>query len=171
MLFNDEGAIKYKPNSKIDIPMYLSSSAIKSLAGILLFVRHQAQIGSYLIIDEPELNLHPANQVKVARSIALLVNSGVKVLVTTHSDYFVKEINNLIMLSSPFEGKEEFISKNGYTEEMVLNTAQVAEYYIPQDGIVQEIEADKFGFDVQTFDEVIFNQDNIAQELFSNIEE
>ena len=49
--------------------------------------------------DEPELNLHPANQRRIARLFARLVNLGVKVFITTHSDYIVKELNTLIMLN------------------------------------------------------------------------
>lgn len=52
-----------------------------------------------LIIDEPELNLHPDNQRKMAGLLARLVNCGVKVLVTTHSDYLIRELNNRVMLN------------------------------------------------------------------------
>ncbi|PAU40817.1 hypothetical protein CKF46_30555 [Klebsiella pneumoniae] len=54
---------------------------------------------SYLIIDEPELNLHPHNQIKMAELLVRLSNCGVKIIITTHSDYIVKEINNRIMAS------------------------------------------------------------------------
>ena len=51
------------------------------------------------MVDEPELNLHPENQRRMARLFARLVNVGVKVFVTTHSDYIVKELNTLILLN------------------------------------------------------------------------
>ena len=57
-----------------------------------------------MIIDEPESHLHPYCQILMARLIAACINAGIKVFVTTHSDYFVKEINNLIMLSNDFHG-------------------------------------------------------------------
>lgn len=56
------------------------------------------------MVDEPELNLHPENQRKVARLLAALVNFGIKVFITTHSDYILKELNTLIMLG---QGSEE----------------------------------------------------------------
>ena len=52
-----------------------------------------------IFIDEPELNLHPVNQRKIARILAKVANSGIKIIISTHSDYIVKEFNNLIMLS------------------------------------------------------------------------
>ena len=35
----------------------------------------------------------------MAGLLARLVNSGVKVLVTTHSDYLIRELNNRVMLN------------------------------------------------------------------------
>ena len=69
---------------------------------------------NFLIIDEPESHLDTANQIQLARLVARLVNSGVKVLITTHSDYIVREINNLIMLSSPLEDGDKVRLKMGY---------------------------------------------------------
>ena len=51
------------------------------------------------MIDEPELNLHPDNQRRIARLLARLVNLGIKVFITTHSSYIIKELNTLIMLN------------------------------------------------------------------------
>ena len=42
----------------------------------------------------------------MANLLARLVTAGIKVLVTTHSDYFIREINNFIMLTNKFENKE-----------------------------------------------------------------
>ena len=49
------------------------------------------------IIEEPESHLDADNQRKLARAIAMLINSGVKVLITTHSYFFVNQINNLLL--------------------------------------------------------------------------
>lgn len=78
------------------IDLSLASSSIKQIAPYLLYLRHRARTGSFLIIDEPEMNLHPDTQVRLLESLAILVNLGVHVLVTTHSPYFVDHLNNLI---------------------------------------------------------------------------
>src|SRR6185312_11393067 len=83
---------------------YLSSSSVKSLAGLSFWLRHLAHEGDFLIIDEPELNLHPKNQRLVARLLARLARSGIKVMMSTHSDYILRELNNLIMLSRDKDG-------------------------------------------------------------------
>ncbi|MDR2644169.1 MAG: ATP-binding protein [Planctomycetaceae bacterium] len=47
------------------------------------YLRYVAAPGDILMIDEPELNLHPEKQ----RQIARLANAGIKVSLTTHSDF------------------------------------------------------------------------------------
>jgi predicted ATPase len=46
-------------------------------------------LATYIFIDEPELNLHPENQRLITQVLANLVNIGIKVFITTHSDYII----------------------------------------------------------------------------------
>ncbi|WP_374750004.1 AAA family ATPase [Corynebacterium glutamicum] len=50
-------------------------------------------------MDEPELNLHPQNQVLMGRLLAALSHAGLKILATTPSDYIVRELSILVILS------------------------------------------------------------------------
>lgn len=100
---NDE--LYYVPKGKrIRLTMDESSSAVRSLLDIGFYIRHVAAPGDLLMVDEPELNLHPENQRRVARLFARLVNIGIKVFITTHSDYIIKELNTLIMLNQGESG-------------------------------------------------------------------
>lgn len=78
-----------------------------------------------LIIDEPELNLHPDNQRKMAGLLARLVNSGVKVLVTTLSDYLIRELNNCVMLNLGVENKEQIMKSAKMTDLDLLQPEQI----------------------------------------------
>jgi hypothetical protein len=49
-----------------------------------------------LIIDEPESHLHPAMQVAFTRQIAEIVRAGVRVIVTTHSEWVLEELGNVV---------------------------------------------------------------------------
>jgi AAA15 family ATPase/GTPase len=82
-------------NKDLRIDLYNASSSIKQLAPLLLYLRYRARKNDLLIIDEPEMNLHPESQVKLLEILAILVNAGVNVLLTTHSPYFLAHLNNL----------------------------------------------------------------------------
>jgi predicted ATPase len=75
------------------------SSMVSEIAPIVLYLKHLVQEGHLFIIEEPESHLDAANQMKLARAIAMLVNAGVYVLITTHSDFFVKQLDNLLLVS------------------------------------------------------------------------
>jgi hypothetical protein len=72
----DNDQLYYEPKGKrIKLAMDESSSAVRSLLDLGFYLRHEAQPGDLLIIDEPELNLHPENQRRVARLLARLVRA------------------------------------------------------------------------------------------------
>lgn len=88
--------IKVEIKRGLVIDLHNASSSIKQLAPLLLFLRYRARRGGFLIIDEPEMNLHPESQAKLLEALAILVNLGVRVLITTHSPYFMAHLNNLV---------------------------------------------------------------------------
>lgn len=88
--------IKVEVKRGLSIDLYNASSSIKQLAPLLLYLRFRAAPNDFLIIDEPEMGLHPESQARVLEALAILVNLGVRVLVTTHSPYIMAHLNNLV---------------------------------------------------------------------------
>ena len=87
----------YRPQgTEQDMRLTRSSSMVSELAPLVLFIRGLVHPGDTLIIEEPEAHLHPAAQTEMAATIARLVRAGVRVLVTTHSDFMLQEIGNLM---------------------------------------------------------------------------
>lgn len=124
---NDE--LYYVPKGKrIKLSMDESSSAVRSLLDIGFYLQHEAQKGDLLMIDEPELNLHPENQRRVARILARLVNIGIKVFITTHSDYIVKELNTLIMLNHDKPHIKRIAEQEGYKQVELIAYDQIKVY-------------------------------------------
>ncbi len=124
---NDE--LYYVPKGKrIKLSMDESSSAVRSLLDIGFYLQHEAQQGDLLMIDEPELNLHPENQRRVARILARLVNIGIKVFITTHSDYIVKELNTLIMLNHDKPHIKRIAEQEGYKQVELIAYDQIKVY-------------------------------------------
>jgi ABC-type multidrug transport system ATPase subunit len=131
---NDE--LFYVPKGKrIKLSMDESSSAVRSLLDIGFYIRHMATPGDLLMVDEPELNLHPENQCRVARLFARLVNLGIKVFITTHSDYIIKELNTLIMLDHGKPHLKRIAEKEGYGKEELLSSDRV-KVYIAEEALV-----------------------------------
>ena len=102
-----------------------SSSMVSELAPVVLFLKYLIGPGDLLILEEPESHLHPAAQLQMARGIARLVNAGVQVLITTHSNDFTGQINNLISMSNT---SEETWKSLGLEPEECLQPAQVSAY-------------------------------------------
>jgi hypothetical protein len=121
------------------------------------------------MIDEPELNLHPENQIKMARLFVRLVNAGVKVWITTHSDYIIKELNNLLGLANNFPNKPAIMQELGYDESEILKPEDLRAY-IAHDGTVTRVETDKFGMIDSSFDEAIVQINEAAHRIASAIE-
>lgn len=95
--------ISYEPNVGQplmgQLPFHRTSSMVSELAPVILFLKYLVRQGDMVILEEPESHLHPASQREMARAIVRLVNAKVNVIVTTHSDYFMGQLNNLLMLS------------------------------------------------------------------------
>lgn len=87
----------YRPSGwKTSLPLARASSMVSELAPVVLTVRSGVRAGDTLFIDEPEAHLHPAAQAAMAAVLARLVRAGVRVVATTHSDWLLKEIGNLM---------------------------------------------------------------------------
>lgn len=175
---NDE--LYFVPKGKhVRLSMDESSSAVRSLLDIGFYLRHVAQPGDLLIVDEPELNLHPENQCRVARLFARLVNLGIKVFITTHSDYIIKELNTLIMLNHDKPHFRRIAEKEGYKREELISADQI-KVYIAEEALVQldrshrktrcmtltpaDINSE-LGIEARSFDKTIETMNRIQEEI------
>ena len=128
-LTNKEGVTHFVPKgSKVQLRLTEASSAARSLVVIWYWLKSEAAKGHMLLIDEPELNLHPENQRAFARFLAKLVNLDIKVLITTHSDTILREFNTLIMLSRATEHAQSVRTEFGYGVDECLSTEKVVLY-------------------------------------------
>ena len=175
--------IFYVPGkSRVRLSMGESASSVRSLLNLGIYLKHIAKPGGILMIDEPELNLHPKNQRLMARLLAMLINAGIKVFITTHSDYILKEINTLIMLSNSLVKLENFtertMEKYGYRKNELLES-KALKVYIAQNDLI-EVEGsskrqrhntfvpapiDENGVEVSAFDETIDKMNEIQDWL------
>ena len=87
----------YRPDQAEEaLRMSHSSAMVSELAPLVLFLQDIIKRGDLLIIEEPESHLHPGAQTKIAQTLARLVRAGVRVVITTHSNWLLQQISNLI---------------------------------------------------------------------------
>jgi predicted ATP-dependent endonuclease of OLD family len=169
-LENDSIFFEFKnEETATEIPFHAASSTVKSLLNMNFYIKHLAKEGDILIIDEPELNLHPANQRKLAKLFSRLIKCGIKLLMTTHSDYLIKELNNLIVLNNSFASKEELMDKYNYTDLDVLDKNRV-KVYIAENHTLTPAKITDIGIEVGTFDREIIEMNNFFDEATIELE-
>jgi len=132
-------------NKKIDLHM-ASSTTLETLP-FIVFLKNTIDITkTFFIIEEPEAHLHPKAQIQMAKFIVMLSNAGAKVLVTTHSDYILGEINNCIKRYE-LKNNNISISKDDISAYLFKNK--------PNETIVKKMKIDKFGISNENFDEAL----------------
>lgn len=144
---NKDGKLSFK---KKRIPLKVASSSTKSLFGLENYLRFQFQSGDLLFIDEPEMNLDPENQVRMAKLLVRLADLGVSVVISTHSDYLTRATANEVLKYKVREKEQQTAS--------TMSGSTVSGYYFERGKI--EVFEDFVNVDyVQNFDDV-----NIALE-------
>ena len=147
----------YRPaNWDADLPLMRTSSMVSELAPVVLYLRYLVRPGDLLIIEEPESHLHPAMQARFARELARLVRFGVRIMLTTHSEWMLEALANLVRLSDLPEPQREGIPG----ADVALTPGQVGAWlFKPSTGaagtVVEEIPLDvEVGTYPAGFDEV-----------------
>ena len=146
-------SVAYKPSGENDtIPLYATSAVVTEETPLLLFLQY-AELSS-IFYEEPEISLHPALQKEHARILVRLVNYGMPVFVTTHSDIVIQHFNNMIRLAKANKSAELMKSMN-YDKEDLLASDQIRVYQFDvnesQHTKIHQIECGEYGFEVMTF--------------------
>jgi len=150
-------------NKKLDLP--ITSSLVKDLAIFNLYLRYFAGEGDLVIIDEPEMNLHPEAQAKLIELICILVNKGIKFIITTHTPYIVDHLINLINAhgSGNKRIEKEFFLKS---KEAFLSPDDLGVYLFNKDGEVADIlDREENTIDWETFGKVTQKVSDIYYKL------
>ena len=87
---NEAGDLEFHEKGK-SIALSLTSAGVVNMGMLALLIERGAlERGSFLFIDEPESNLHPAWQVEMAEILFELARQGVNVVISTHSMTILK---------------------------------------------------------------------------------
>ncbi|MFV0312593.1 MAG: AAA family ATPase [Dysgonomonas sp.] len=117
------------------IPLSSVAASIKELTPLSLLMDKYPIQDYSILFEEPEAHLHPQMQMKVAELIAAMVNEGTHFQITTHSDYFIRRINDLINLYNLKNkiSKEEFTKfckEYKFDEDIILPPQLIGAYLL-----------------------------------------
>ncbi len=160
----------YRPEGwKSDLPLMNASSMVSELAPVVLYLKHMVAPDSVLIVEEPESHLHPAMQVEFTRQLATFVDAGIRVIVTTHSEWLLEELANIVRRSELLKGD---VPDN----RIALRPDQVGAWLFqpksrPRGSVVTEIGLTGSGLYPSGFDEVAAALHNDWAEISSRIED
>lgn len=159
--------IQYHPNgTEREIPLYVASSIVAEISPLLLLFKSDINFKT-LIIEEPEAHLHPELQQKMAKLIINLVNSGIPVWITTHSDTILQHINNMIKLQN-HAFSLNLMNEYGYVKNDLLKQEDVSMYQFSPCELgktrLESLECTKYGFVVPTFNNAI---EKIVNEVYA----
>ena len=155
-----------------NLPLMRASSMVSELAPVVLYLRHLVRLDDVLIIEEPESHLHPAMQVEFTRQLAALVQAGIRVIVTTHSEWLLQELANLVRLSQVPECEREGITGGNVALDGSDVGAWLFRFEVPGEGsIVSEVGLDDSGLYQSDFDDVAVALHNDWAEISSRLGE
>ena len=137
----------------VKLEMNVTSSMIKELMPLVLYLRYLAKPHELIVIDEPEMHLHPAAQIEIIEFLAMLVNAGLNVLITTHSPYIVDHLSNL--LAAKKHDNQEEIKQYFYLKD--------DRAFIAQDKVSVHV------FENNTAKNILAEDGNINWETFWNV--
>ncbi len=158
--------VMYVPDGhKKGIPLRLVSAVVTELCPLILILKHSDNIARFYY-EEPEMCLHPQLQSRMGKVIARIVNAGIGMVITTHSDIILQHINNMIKLQNR-KDCDEICDRLHYGKEDLLNCDQVRVYQLKARAkgktVVEELSCGENGFIVPTFNDAL---DSIMSEAY-----
>jgi predicted ATP-dependent endonuclease of OLD family len=168
--------IKFEPSEKVthkEVIDFIEREMTKGLVSvvsevspILLTLKSNINFNT-LMIEEPEAHLHPELQQKMAQVIIRLMNSGVSVWMTTHSETILQHINNMIKLKRNKKSKE-LCKAYSYVKEDLVDANDVRMYQFSkiekEKTILEKLSYNENGFIVPTFNQAL---QSIVEEVYA----
>ena len=156
-----------------DLPMYLASSSVNQLTLLYLYLKYWvSDENNFLMIDEPEENLYPKNQILLLDLlIKFTTRQSNKVLITTHSPLMADAVNRYIyidILKNRYRYDIDQIVRDKNLKyinpEIAISKEDIGIYFFTGDKIIK-YEADDYGVYFRNFRETINSIDESCRIL------
>ncbi|MBR3566993.1 MAG: AAA family ATPase [Salinivirgaceae bacterium] len=117
------------------MPASAAASSVREIAPLQLMIMKRDISKASVLIEEPEAHLHPLKQRLMADIIATMALGGANMQITTHSDYFLRRINDLLRLNllKSKKSEEEYnkiCKKYRFNPDLTINPSILSAYYL-----------------------------------------
>lgn len=180
------GEIKIKDSEMVyvmpdgEIPITAAAASVKELAPFSLMIQ-KGVLGRYSILfEEPESHLHPEMQIQVADLLAWALSLHSHIQITSHSDYVLRRLNDLIRLNilkqrmNDDERFRKYCSEHGFDASITIDPSIVGAYFFENnaDNHVRIVRQDvSRGIPFDTFKEILNSQLGNSANLYDTVEE
>lgn len=168
----ENGSVFLQFESGEKIPVSAAASSVKELMPFLLMLQN-GKIRQYnsLLFEEPEAHVHPKKQFLVMDMLARCCNKGMLIQMTTHSDYLLGRMNQLLVLGKirekSMEAFENFCKEHLFNKNLYLHTEQVGGYYFKRenDRVVIEEQDLSLGLPFNSFENTVKSQMELSADI------
>lgn len=139
-----------------------AASSIKEVSPLIYALNNCGDMNYYLCIEEPEAHMHPQMQVNLMDLLAQCLNHGMWISFTSHSDYIMQRVNQLVKLGSigkKDENKCKVLCETlSLRPDSCLDKEKIKVYYFyDNDGgvKVETVPVSDRGFQMKTFFDIV----------------
>lgn len=120
------------------LPISAAASSVREIAPMQQMITKRDISKTVILFEEPEAHLHPLKQRIMADIIATMAIGGVNMQITTHSDYFIRRLNDLMRLhllkkTMKDDDYDNFCREHGFIPNLSLDPALFSAYYLEKD--------------------------------------
>ena len=168
----ENGSVFLQFESGEKIPVSAAASSVKELMPFLLMLQN-GKIRQYnsLLFEEPEAHVHPKKQFLLMDMLARCCNKGMLIQMTTHSDYLLGRMNQLLVLGKirekSMEAFENFCKEHQFNKNLYLHTEQIGGYYFKRenDRVVIEEQDLSLGLPFNSFENTVKSQMELSADI------
>lgn len=168
-------------NGEGELDLFMASSSVNQLAILYLYLKYWVkEEDNAIIIDEPEINLHPDNQIKLVNLLMKFADrDNNRVIMTTHSPLLADAVNNHIRIGylqakggehqqAWLKEKEEHLKQHAFDLNENLTYKDFVVHHFEQGGI-EEYPITDYGVAFESFNKAIQDVRAVEEELKDQI--
>lgn len=141
------------------IALSASASSVKDMSPWLFYLKNYPSWEFTFCLEEPEAHQHPSVTVRLADVLAIMLNRGNLFHLTTHSDYLIQRINQLIKLGNirkiDASAFNEICRVRKLNKDCYIDSGQVKAYYFTKNKkgktVIESLPVGDNGISMKTF--------------------